>query len=137
MLSKLECIPVELRIHILFQIEDLGSLCSLILASPAYHQAYQLVRHELLLVLLEASYDGLVDAADAIATVRSRGLYAIDVSNHERIIALLDERRRSDEIRQLSVSSAKILPEQPADVDETIQLLHLHSMASFLLEDYS
>ena len=133
----LEGLPIELRIHILFQVQDLSSLRTLVFASPVYYQAYQLVRPELLQVLLEASYDGLVDRADAVAAVRSRGLYAIEISNRERIIALLDERRRSDEIRQLSISPAKILPDQPADVDETIQLLRLHRMASFLLEDYS
>jgi len=133
----LEGLPMELRIHILFKTHDLSSLRSLVFASPKYHQAYQFVRHELLQNLLKTSYDGLVDIADAIAAVRSRGLYAVHESFRERIIALLDERRRSDDIHQLSVSSTEILPDQPANVDETIQLLHLHRMASFLLEDYS
>jgi hypothetical protein len=127
---------VELQISILFNIDDLDSLRSLVFASPTYHRAYQLVRQELLYVLLQSSYDGLVDIADAVAAVRSRGLYAIKPSNRAKIIALLDSRRRSEEIRCLGLSSWPF-PDEPADIRETIQLLHLHEKAIFLLDDYT
>ncbi|KAH1826894.1 hypothetical protein KXX35_007247 [Aspergillus fumigatus] len=130
-----EGLPVELQISILFNIDDLDSLRSLVFASPTYHRAYQLVRQELLNVLLQSSYDGLVDIAGAIAAVRSRGLYAVKPSNRAKIIALLDSRRRSEEIRRLGLSSWPF-PDEPADVEETIQLLHLHEKATFLLDDY-
>ncbi|RHZ58018.1 uncharacterized protein CDV56_107874 [Aspergillus thermomutatus] len=87
-------------------------------------------------MLLQSSYDGLVDIADAVAAVRSRGLYAVKPSNRAKIIALLDSRRRSEEIRRLGLSSWPF-PDEPADIEETIQLLHLHRMATFLLDDYS
>ncbi|PYI05512.1 hypothetical protein BO78DRAFT_345372 [Aspergillus sclerotiicarbonarius CBS 121057] len=132
----LEGLPVELHISILFTLPDLGSLWSLILASPAYYDAYQLVKKELLQSFLQKHYAGLVDIADAIAAIRSRGLYAYDISNKEKIIALLDCRRRSDEIRQLGLSVGP-LPDEPANVEETIQLLQLHNLAILVLEDYS
>ncbi|GFF44548.1 hypothetical protein IFM58399_07318 [Aspergillus lentulus] len=131
-----EGLPVELQISILFNIDGLDSLRSLVCASPTYHRAYQLVRQELLYVLLQSSYDGLVDMADAIAAVRSRGLYAIKTSNRAEIIALLDSRRRSEEIRRLGLSTWPF-PDEPADIEEIIQLLHLHRVAHFLLDDYT
>ncbi|KAF7161744.1 hypothetical protein CNMCM5623_007231 [Aspergillus felis] len=132
----LEGLPVELQISILFNIDDLNSLRSLVFASPIYHRAYQLVRQELLYVLLQSSYNGLVDIADAVAAVRSRGLYAIKPSNRAKIIALLDSQRRSEEIHRLGLSSWPF-PDEPADIEETIQLLHLHRMATYLLDDYT
>ncbi|GFF55003.1 hypothetical protein IFM51744_08517 [Aspergillus udagawae] len=131
-----EGLPVELQISILFNIDDLDSLRSLVFASPTYHRAYQLVRQELLYTLLQRSYNGLVDIADAVAAVRSRGLYAVKLSNRAKIIAVLDSRRRSEEIRRLRLSSWPF-PDEPADIEETTQLLHLHRMATFLLDDYS
>ncbi|GFF78311.1 hypothetical protein IFM47457_04625 [Aspergillus lentulus] len=74
--------------------------------------------------------------ADAIAAVRSRGLYAVKPSNRAKIIALLDSRRRSEEIRRLGLSSWPF-PDEPADIEEIIQLLHLHEKAIFLLDDYT
>ncbi|GFF99845.1 hypothetical protein IFM53868_10485 [Aspergillus udagawae] len=132
---SLEGLPVELHICILFKLQDLDSLRSLVLASPDYYQAYHLVRDELLLSILQSSHDDLVDVADAVAAIRSKGLYACKLSNREKIIALLDSRRRSEEIRRLGLLSP--FPDQPATVEETIQLLHLHRMATFLLDDYS
>lgn len=125
---------MELRIQILFNIDDPGAVKSLVSASPEYHQAYQIIRHDLLFMHLQKSYDGLVDIQDAVAAIRSRGMYAVYPSNREKIIALLDARRRSDEIRHLKYS--RILPDMPASVDEIIQLLHLHNTAMFLLSDY-
>ncbi|KAF7174347.1 hypothetical protein CNMCM6106_008586 [Aspergillus hiratsukae] len=133
---SLEGLPVELHICILFKLQDLDSLRSLVHASPVCYQAYRLVRDEVLLSILRSSYDGHVDISDAVAAVRSRGLYAIKPSNRAKIIALLDSRRRSEEIRHLGLSSGPF-PDQPATVDETIRLLHLHRMATFLLDDYS
>ncbi|KAF4215539.1 hypothetical protein CNMCM6457_005865 [Aspergillus fumigatiaffinis] len=132
---SLEGLPVELHICILFKLQDLDSLRSLVLASPAYYQAYHLVRDELLLSILQSSHNDLVDVADAVAAVRFKGLYACELSNREKIIALLDGRRRSEEIRRLGLLSGPF-PDQPANVEETIQLLHLHRSATSLLDDY-
>lgn len=121
----LEALPVELRILILSSISDLHSLRAIVLASPAYHQAYRPVRGEILRDLLYKEYNGLVNVPDAVTAIRSKELHASLPSNKERIISLLDIRRRSDEV-----------PETPVSIDETIQLLHLHRIAIFLMDDH-
>lgn len=128
---------MELRIQILLNVEDLDTVKSLVFASPEYHQAYLTIRHYILSMYLQKSYNGLVDTKDAVAAIRTRGMYAIYPSNRQSIIALLDAWRRCDEIRHLNLSDdPKILPDRPANVTEVIQLLHLHKSAMFFLEDY-
>ena len=128
---------MELRIQILLNVEDLDTVKSLVFASPEYHQAYLTIRHDILSMYLQKSYNGLVDTKDAIAAIRTRGMYAIYPSNRQSIIALLDAWRRCDEIRHLNLSDdSKILPDRPANVAEVIQLLHLHKTAMFFLDDY-
>lgn len=133
---SLEELPVELHILILSNVSDLGSLHSIVFASPAYHQAYRRARAELLQNILDKEYNGLVDVTDAIASIRSEGLHASLLSNKEGIISLLDTRRRSDEIRRLGLPSAASVPDTPARIDETVMLLNLHRIATFLLDDY-
>ena len=117
--------------------EDLDAVKSLVFASPDYHQAYLTIRHDILFMHLQKSYNGLVDTQDAVAAIRSRGMHAVYPSNRESIIALLDAWRRCDEIRHSNLSGdSKILPDMPANVAEVIQLLHLHNAAMFLLDDY-
>lgn len=41
-------------------------------------------------MLLQKPYDSLVDIQDATAAIRSKGMYAVRMSNRERIVALLD-----------------------------------------------
>ena len=83
-------------------------------------------------MVLQKSYNGLVDTKDAIVAIRSRGMYAVYPSNRQSIIALLDAWRRSDEIRHLNSSDdSRILPDKPAYIAEVIQLLHLHKTAIF------
>ena len=121
----LEALPVELRILILSSISDLHSLRAIVLASPAYHQAHRPVRGGLLRDLVYKEYNGLVGVPDAVTAIRSRGLHAYLPSNKESIISLLDIRRRSDEVF-----------DTPVSIDETIQLLHLHRIAIFLMNDH-
>lgn len=130
---SLEELPVELRILILSRVSDLESLRSIVHASPACHQAYQRARGELLQNLLHKEYDGLVNVPDAVTAIRSKGLHASVPSNKKRIISLLDTRRRSDEIQRLGLPSAEAIP---ASIDETVQLLSLHRVMAFLLDDY-
>lgn len=128
---------MELRIQILLNVEDLDTVKSLVFASPDYHQIYLTIRHEILSMHLQKSYDGLVDTKDAIAAIRSKGMQAVYPSNRQSIIALLDAWRRCDEVRHLNLSDhSRILPDKPANVAEAIQLLHLHNAATFLLDDY-
>lgn len=106
----LEALPVELRILILSNISDIYSLRAIVLASPAYHQAYRPVRGRVLRYLLYKEYNGLVNVPDAVTVIRSKGLHVSLPFNKESIISLLDIRRRSDEI-----------PDNPVSIDETIQ----------------
>ncbi|RAL05392.1 uncharacterized protein BO80DRAFT_478376 [Aspergillus ibericus CBS 121593] len=131
----LEGLPVELHISILFTLPDTASVWSLILTSPTYYGAYQRVKKELLSSLLKKHYAGLVDITNAITVIHSRGLYAHDIANKEKIIALLNGRHRSEEIRRLKLSS-RPLPDEPADDQELMQLLQLHNHALFFLNDY-
>lgn len=77
-----------------------------------------------------------MDVTDAITAVRSKKLHASLPANKEKIISLLDTRRRSDEIRGLRLPSAAIVPDTPANIDEIIQLIDLHRIATFLIDDY-
>lgn len=98
---------------------------------PCY-QAYRRARSEILQNLLYEEYNGLVNVADAVTAIRSRGLHDHMPSNREKIISLLDVRRRSDEIQRLGLPSATCVPGAPTSVDETIQLLKLHRLMIFL-----
>ncbi|PLB43730.1 hypothetical protein P170DRAFT_430761 [Aspergillus steynii IBT 23096] len=133
---RLELLPTELRIAILFSCPDLDTLRLLVHASPVYHRAYRRVRQEALLHTLHAEYDGLVEITDAIVAVRSRGLYAVVPSNKEKIYSLLDQWRRHEEIRRLDLPSARDLPDKPAGFDEIIRLVRLHKIMKFCLNDF-
>lgn len=60
-------------------------------------------------------------------------MYAQPASNKENIIALLDRRRRSREIRPSTVSMS---PNEPANSVESVKLLLLHAKANFFMDDY-
>ena len=91
-----ESIPPELRIHIL-QALDKPSLHKVVSASPTYHETYTFARRALLHNLAQQQY-GLVDLAEPVAAIRSEGLYADVAANKQKIIALLDRRRRHSEL---------------------------------------
>ncbi|RAL12911.1 uncharacterized protein BO97DRAFT_450924 [Aspergillus homomorphus CBS 101889] len=133
--SPIEALPIELRFSILHFIDDFNTLDSLILTSHAFYDAFIADRHKLLWNLVKLQYNGLVNHADAIAAVRSKGLLACEPFNKAKIIALLDRRRRSDEIRRLKTSSSDIPPDEPADVNEIVELYKLHRASIFFLDD--
>ncbi|KAJ5610443.1 hypothetical protein N7510_007162 [Penicillium lagena] len=122
--QTLEGLPAELLILILFEIRDRQSLQSVVLASPACHKAYLMIRPDLLYCILKNQYDELL-LPEAIAAIRSKGL---DMKNNrEKAIALLDIRRRDKEINA----------SEPASLEEIIELLHFHKEIHFFLDDYS
>ncbi|RAH60181.1 hypothetical protein BO85DRAFT_415284 [Aspergillus piperis CBS 112811] len=131
----LESIPVELHICILDTIPDIHSVWSLLRASPAYYGAFLLVKQSFLRRLLQKHHAGLVDTVDAIAAIRSKGLYASDPSNKRKIVSFLDSRPHNHRTTRPE-ASLSLLPDEPADVQETMQLIHLHNQAIFFLEDY-
>lgn len=63
------------------------------------------------------------------------GIHASLPESEGGIISLLDTRRRYDEIWRLRLPSAASVPDTPANIDETLQLLDLHRIAAFLLDD--
>ncbi|KAL5336370.1 hypothetical protein BJX70DRAFT_283286 [Aspergillus crustosus] len=137
--STLESLPIELRLQILLEVADLHSLRSLALSSPSFHQAYRLARLKILSKILLNQYDGLVDISEAIASVRSRKLHASRSSDRDKIFALLDDRRRSGGISRLRLQYrvSRPLPDQPSSIDEVLDLLELHKIAIWFLDDYS
>lgn len=126
-----ESIPTELRIQVLHGL-DRPSLHNAVCASPTYHQTYRLARRALLHDLVSSQY-GPVDLAEAIAAVRSEGLYADVSSNKQKIIALLDRRRRHQE---LNSSHKDTLAGAPASIEESIQLLDLYRKLDTIVEAY-
>ncbi|KAL4871163.1 hypothetical protein BDV12DRAFT_164876, partial [Aspergillus spectabilis] len=137
--ATLENLPLELYMQILLNVLDLHSLRSIALSSRFFFQAYLLVRNEALQNVLNTQYDGLVDITEAIAAVRSKRLHASRKEDKESIIALLDARRRSDEIRCIKKQSSATLPlpYRPTDLKELLELLELHQIAVSLLNDFS
>lgn len=138
-MAELESLPIELRVQILLELPDLESLNAIACSSTALYQAYCLAHQESLPKFLQKNYGGLVEITEAITAVRSKKFHGTRRSDRERIIALLDDRRRSREIRCLGKRSGATqpLPDQPVDLNEVRDLLRLHEIAIWLLNDYS
>ncbi|OJJ65223.1 hypothetical protein ASPSYDRAFT_40023 [Aspergillus sydowii CBS 593.65] len=138
-MAKLESLPIELRVQILLELPDLESLNAIACSSTALYQAYCLARQESPPKILQKNYDGLVDITEAITAVRSRKLHGTRCLDRERIIALLDDRRRNKEIRCLGKRSGTTqpLPDQPVDLNEVRELLRIHEIATWFLNDFS
>ncbi|KAL4968267.1 uncharacterized protein BDV14DRAFT_197048 [Aspergillus stella-maris] len=111
----LESLPIELQVQILIHLPDTQSLHSIASSSTALYQAYILARK---------------DALPRILHTQS--------ADREKVIALLDDWRRSNEIRRLGKRSSvtQTYPDQPVDLNETQALLKLHKVAVWLLDDY-
>ncbi|CRG91791.1 Isoleucine--tRNA ligase [Talaromyces islandicus] len=130
----LEGLPIELKVLVLFEVQDGDTLKSLVLASPGYHQAYRTVRPKLLKYLVKCQYSGFLDLAEALTAVRSEGVhFSLGVEN---AIFVLDNWRRRSELRGPNKPSTDSLDE-PNSMEEIIKLLHFHKMLRFFLDDYS
>jgi hypothetical protein len=92
------------------------------------------VRQEILSSLLKRQYGDLLDIADGITAVRSKGLWLN--FHEEEAIALLDAWRRKVEIRKLGLTPS-IQLDEPRSLEEIIQIFHLYRMLDFFLEDYA
>lgn len=136
MALSLEALPLELLAHILRSIPDLETLQSAILSCSTVYHAYLFDRHQILLEFILQQHGDHVNLAEAIAAIRSEGLCAAEPSNREKIIAILDCRRRSDEIQKLA-SAHTLLPHLPVNIEEILQLLQLRKEANFFLQDYA
>jgi hypothetical protein len=92
------------------------------------------VRRETLRRFIQQQYDAeQVDISEAIAAVRSEGLYGKLECNKEKILALLDYRRRAQEMRALAKGNFNM---EKCTVEECLSILHLRSKFNFLLQDY-
>jgi hypothetical protein len=114
------------------EISDFTPLRALLLASREYYRAYYDIRSTILFELLCRQYNGQVDFIESLTTIRPKGLWAGDAKNTERIIALLDFRRRASKEGSLQNYDHNSL-----NIKELVQLLEWHETATFLLEDYS
>ncbi|KAK1142803.1 hypothetical protein N8T08_007237 [Aspergillus melleus] len=133
--QTLEELSNELLISILFQISDKNSLRSLVLASPACHAVYLTVRRKVLNCILERQYSQfLPDLSEAIAVIRSKGLYM--EADREKAIAFLDSWRRRDEIREPNLTPTTQLYE-PSSLEEIIELFRFYHEMEFFIDDYS
>lgn len=136
MAPSLEALPLELLTYVLRSISDLETLESVVLSCPTVYHAYLFDRYRILLEFILQQHEDYVDLAEAIAAIRSEGLYAVEPSSRAKIIAVLDCRRRSDEIQKLD-SARTLSPHLPVNIKEIFQLLQLRKEASFFLQDYT
>lgn len=119
---------------ILFQVPDTESLKSLVFASPGYHKAYLAVRQEVLEQVLARQYGYLLDQAEALIAVRSKGMYF--GYQRDDAVALLDIWRRRDEIRALDHHPISRTFE-PNGLEETLRLQSFYRIIDFFLQDLS
>lgn len=136
MALSLEALPLELLAHILHSIPDLETLQSAVLSCSTIYHAYLFDHHKILLKFILQQHEDHVDLAEAIAAIRSQGLYAAEPSNRARIIAILDCRQRSDDIQKLA-SVHTLSPHLPVNIEEILQLLQLRKEVNFFLQDYA
>lgn len=131
----MEDIPAELWILILRNISDFETLRSIVLASPACHRAYLIVRQDILLNFVKQRYDQEA-LAEAIVAVRSKGVYAENPENREKIVALLDCYRPRSSTQEIIRESESRKTNEPTSLEEMVELLHLHKVATFFLQDF-
>ena len=111
---------------------DFETLRSLVHASPAYHQAYVLVRREVLQSPVQRQHNH-VSISEAIATVRSFNVHARTPCHTEMVIALLDRRRRAEETQHFTTG---LWTDKFISLEEMIKLLYVQRVAGFFLEDF-
>lgn len=122
----LENIPVELRLCILLNLEEIASLRALMHASPLYHRAYS-SQHRLVLskiLFYRASPDVLVDALTA---VRSPGIRRREKGDDTRAVGeLLDTYKAHRGVTALTFGN---LP-----LDEIVSLAQLHGVIESVVQ---
>lgn len=132
----METLPKELLIQILQRLPDLEHVQKLILSSSSCYEAYRISQYSILHTHVEKLFSSPYNLREALLVIRSRELSFC--SHKEEALALLDAWRRREEIKQLTLRSAaeKFTLEQPVNLEETIDLIHLHKQLRFFLDDY-
>jgi hypothetical protein len=129
-MNTLDGLPVELKICILQQMPDIQSIRSLVLASSKYYQTYDTVRSHILFDLLLQHYNDEVEITEALVAMRSEGVIAEDPRNRDKIIDLLDCRRRG-------TREGKKYKHDSFSIDEIVKLLKLHEAAVYFMDEFS
>lgn len=114
---------------------DIPSIRSLVLASSAYYQTYARVRSQILFGLLCRHYNDEVEITESLVALRSEGLIAEDRRNRDKIIDLLDIRRRGGCSREQS--KKKKYKHDSFTIPEIIKLLKLHEAGVYFMEDFA
>jgi len=81
-----------LKFQILWQVPVIEDLKSFVLASPGYHRAYLLVRHEILGWHANQQLGGELGLAEVLTAIQSKGIHF--TADRESAIALLVKRDR-------------------------------------------
>lgn len=129
----LENLPTEIQVLILRQLPDLDSVRCLVFSSSKYHQAYLLIRSEILFIHLLQEYNNQVNLGDSLAALHSKNLLAANPDNVDHVVSLLDFRRRATKEGLIN----KFIHHGVLDLDDTIALLKIHKAANYLLTDFS
>jgi hypothetical protein len=130
-INTLDGVPVELKLCILQQIPDLQSIHALTRASFKYFQTYTQFRSQVLYDLLRRQYNDEVDITEVVVAMRSEGVIAEDIRNHDKIIDLLDCRRRGPK------ESRQKFRADSFTTDEITKMMKIHEAAVYFLEDYA
>ncbi|OKL56558.1 hypothetical protein UA08_08087 [Talaromyces atroroseus] len=125
-MNTLDGLPVELKMSVLEQIPDISSIRSLALASSRYYT----VCSQHMFNLLLRQYNGEVEISEALVALHSEGVIAEDPRNRDKIIELLDCRRRG-------TREGKKYKHDSFSIDEIIKLFKLHKAAIYLMDDFS
>lgn len=130
-INTLDGLPVELKLCILQQLPNLQSIHVLTRASSKYFQTYSQFRSQVLYDLLRRQHNGEVDITEAVVAMRSEGVIAEDIRNRDKIIDLLDCRRRS-----AKESKARFKADS-FTTDEIMKMMKMHESAIYFMEDYA
>uniref|UniRef100_A0A093V543 Aflatoxin B1 aldehyde reductase member 4 n=1 Tax=Talaromyces marneffei PM1 TaxID=1077442 RepID=A0A093V543_TALMA len=129
--NTLDSLPVELKLCILQQLPNLQSIQVLTRASSKYFQTYTQFRSQVLYDLLLRQYNDEVDIPEAVVTMRSEGVIAENTHNRDKIIDLLDYRRRGAKECKTNFRADSFT------AHEIMKMMKLHESAIYFMEDYA
>ncbi|KAF5016180.1 hypothetical protein F66182_12222, partial [Fusarium sp. NRRL 66182] len=82
--------------------------------------------------LLRRQYNDEVDLAEAVVAMRSEGVIAEDLRNRDKIIDLLDCRRRGTKESKKHIFKADFFT-----IDEIMKMMKMHESAIYFMDDYA
>lgn len=130
-MNNLDGLPVELKLCILQQLPSLQSIYVLTRASIKYLQIYTQFRSQVLYDLLCRQHNDEVDITEAVVAMRSEGVLAEDMDNRDKIMDLLDCRRRGAKECKFKFRADSFT------TDEIMKMMKMHESAVYFMEDYA